>query len=879
MMNAKSLLFPIVLCAATVIPAQAQREIKTINDNWEFKMPTDKLWTSVNIPHTYNLDAYQGKSYYQGKAEYRRILTLPEVRQGYRYFLKIDAASKATSVKVNGASVGDHAGGYTAFTFDITDCIKSENTIEITVDNSRQDICPISADFTFWGGIYRDVWLISAPDIHFNMLNMGSDGIFVSTPIVNEKQGSVKVVSEVTNDGKKPASIEVKNEIFSPDGKLLQTFKKKVALKAGETKRTESLSKAVDNPSLWSPETPTLYKVVTSIIDAKTGKTIDEKTHKLGFRWFAFDGEKGFSLNGKPYKLRGFNRHQDQAPVGVALPDEAHRRDLMVMKDLGSNYIRISHFPQDDALLEACDELGMLAWEEIPIVNIVPDTPGYADNCEHNLREMIRQHYNHPSIINWGYMNEILLVTPRPGTKEWPDYRDRTVALAQRLEKVLKEEDPTRESVMAYNMTNTYNEIGLNLVDVVGWNLYHGWYEGELDGFNRWCEDQHQRYPSQPMIISEWGAGSDRRLHSYKARPFDFSIEYQQTYIEHYLPFIEEKPWICGCTYWNFIDFNVAARQESMPRVNNKGAAYNDRTLKDVGYYFKSMWRKDVPVVHIASRDWATRTGEAGATQHIKVYSNMRQVELFVNGESAGVKNVENCLATFDITLPFGMSALEAKGSDDKLLAEDYRSKGGNTQDVMNILYNPLPDTSKGEELAINVGSNCYFTSSLSGLVWLPDQPYKPGSWGYTAGGEGREASSTAAKEGEPRSTTSEIENTTDGPIYQTWREGDFGYRIDAPKGEYEVELLMADVTRPSAQLPNLLARSTSETESNDVRFDVLINGETKEADFSPTDGRHYRTAFKRRYVIRNNESCIDIELRASQGKAFLSGIKIRKIN
>lgn len=178
-------------------------------------------------------------------------------------------------------------------------------------------------------------------------------------------------------------------------------------------------------------------------------------------------------MNGKPYKLRGFNRHQDQAPVGVAVPDEVHRRDIKIMKDLGSNYIRISHYPQDDALLEACDELGLLAWEEIPIVNIVPDTPGYADNCEYNLREMIRQHYSHPSIINWGYMNEILLVTPRPGTKEWPVYKERTVALAKRLEKVLKEEDATRKSVMAYNMTNVYNEIGLNLVDVVGWNLYH----------------------------------------------------------------------------------------------------------------------------------------------------------------------------------------------------------------------------------------------------------------------------------------------------------------------------------------------------------------------------------------------------------------------
>lgn len=839
------------LSLATPQGAWAQREAKTINDNWEFKKPQDQQWTSVNIPHTYNLDAYQGRNYYQGKGLYRRILNLPEVKAGHRYYLKLDAASKAATVSVNGKEVGKHAGGYTACTFDITDCIQKENTIEITVDNSRKDIAPISADFTFWGGIYRDVWIISTPDIHFNMLNMGSDGIFLSTPIVNDKQANIKVVSEVTNDNDKTASIEVRNEIFSPEGKMIQSLKRKLSLKSGETKRIESLSKIISSPELWTPETPILYKVKTSLIDTKTGKTLDEKTHKVGFRWFNFDGEKGFTLNGKPYKLRGFNRHQDQAPVGVALDDESHRRDIKKLKEIGSNYIRIAHYPQDDALLDACDELGLLAWEEIPIVNIVPDTPGYADNCERNLREMIRQHYNHPSIINWGYMNEILLVTPRPGTKEWPVYKERTVSLAQRLEKVLKEEDPTRKSVMAYNMTNTYNEIGLNLVDVVGWNLYQGWYEAELNGFNRWCEDQHQRYPHQPMIISEWGAGSDRRLHSYQAHPFDFSIEYQQTYIEHYLPFIEQTPWISGCTYWNFIDFNVAARQESMPRVNNKGTAYNDRTWKDVAYYFKSMWRKDIPVVHIASRDWNVRTGKADDIQHIKVYTNQPSIELFVNGKSLGKKNVENCHAIFDVTLPFGTSTL--------------RAKSGDTEDVMNIQYQPLPNLAKGEELAINVGSNCYFISSLSQLTWLPDQAYQPGAWGYVGGKE--------------KSTTSEIENTVDGPIYQTWREGDLEYKIDAPQGEYEVELLMADVTKPSAQLPNLLARSTSESASTDVRFDILINGKKVEQDFSPADGRHYRTAFKRRYLIKNEDAGIQIQLQSKQGKAFLSGIKIRKID
>ena len=619
-----------------VTSLQAQREMKTINDNWEFRKSIDESWESVNLPHTFNIDAYQQRNYYQGKGFYRRTLVLPEIVAERRYYMKIDAASKAANIRVNGKEVGSHVGGYTACIVDITEYIRKENLIEITVDNGRKDITPISADFTFWGGIYRDVWLISTPKQHFNMSNMGSDGIFISTPVVNEKRGVLKVKCEVTNDSHESSILEVRSAIYSPQGKLLQTIKQKQKLKSGETYIFENTSGAIESPDLWSPETPSLYLVKTTLVDPKSGKLLDEKNHKVGFRWFTFDGSKGFFLNGKSYKLRGLNRHQDQAPAGVALDDEAHRRDIFLMKELGCNFIRISHFPQDDAILEMCDELGLLAWEEIPIINIVPNTPGYDDNCEYNLREMIRQHYNHSSVITWGYMNEILLTAPSIGKPEWLACKERTVNLAQRLEAVLKEEDPGRARVMAFNMTNLYNEIGLNLVDVVGWNLYHGWYVDKLKDFNAWCEDQHRRYPDQPMIISEWGAGSDKRLHSTQGRAFDFSIEYQQTYIEHYLPFIENTEWISGCAYWNFIDFNVAARQESMPRVNNKGLAYNNRIWKDVAYYFKAMWRKDIPVIRIASRDWEMRTGEINKPQSIKIYSNMPEVELFINGQSIG---------------------------------------------------------------------------------------------------------------------------------------------------------------------------------------------------------------------------------------------------
>ena len=829
-----------------VTSLQAQREMKTINDNWEFRKSIDESWESVNLPHTFNIDAYQQRNYYQGKGFYRRTLVLPEIVAERRYYMKIDAASKAANIRVNGKEVGSHVGGYTACIVDITEYIRKENLIEITVDNGRKDITPISADFTFWGGIYRDVWLISTPKQHFNMSNMGSDGIFISTPVVNEKRGVLKVKCEVTNDSHESSILEVRSAIYSPQGKLLQTIKQKQKLKSGETYIFENTSGAIESPDLWSPETPSLYLVKTTLVDPKSGKLLDEKNHKVGFRWFTFDGSKGFFLNGKSYKLRGLNRHQDQAPAGVALDDEAHRRDIFLMKELGCNFIRISHFPQDDAILEMCDELGLLAWEEIPIINIVPNTPGYDDNCEYNLREMIRQHYNHSSVITWGYMNEILLTAPSIGKPEWLACKERTVNLAQRLEAVLKEEDPGRASVMAFNMTNLYNEIGLN--------LYHGWYVDKLKDFNAWCEDQHRRYPDQPMIISEWGAGSDKRLHSTQGRAFDFSIEYQQTYIEHYLPFIENTEWISGCAYWNFIDFNVAARQESMPRVNNKGLAYNNRIWKDVAYYFKAMWRKDIPVIRIASRDWEMRTGEINKPQSIKIYSNMPEVELFINGQSIGCQKIANCHTVFNVILPEGISVLMAQGI----------KNGKTVQDAMTIQFKSLPNIAEGDELAINVGSNCYFTSDISNLTWLPDQPYTAGGWGYIGG--------------KAHSTTSEIYNTLDGPIYQTWREGNWSYKIDAPIGEYEIELLIADVTKPAAQLANLLNKNKEEKHSGETRFHISICGKQVETNFSPIDGGKHRTAFKRRYIIRNEHDHIVISAGAVKGEPFLAGIKVRKL-
>lgn len=861
--------------------AQAQRETQTINDSWKFlkgectaaadSVFNDSNWPTIHLPHTWNTDAYTEKDYYRGTGWYRRQLSIPKHWKGKQIFLKLDAASKAATLYINGKEVGEHAGGYTACTFDITPfcSLDTPNSLAIRVDNARQDIPPISADFTFFGGIYRDVWLTAVPQQHFHLTNHGSDGIFISTPQVSEEQGTILVRGEIKNNAPRKASLELEHTIYNPDGSIALTQKQSIQIQGGESYSFRTETAPIPSPQLWTPETPALYRVESILRDKKTKAVLDRSNHHTGFRWFSFNGEQGFCLNGKPYKLRGICRHQDQKPIGVALTDEMHRRDMKLMKEMGANFIRISHYPQDDALLEMCDKLGMLAWEEIPIIDIVPDTPGYAGNCERNLREMIRQHYNHPSIITWGYMNEILLVAQRRYKGEaLKPVLERTLALARRLEEVLKEEDTTRVSTMAFHGSNDYNKVGLgSITDIVGWNLYQGWYGGDLTGFERFLAEQHQKYPSHPMIVSEYGAGSDRRLHSLQPDAFDFSIEYQQEYLEHYLPVLEETPYVCGGTHWNFIDFSSALRDESMPRINNKGLVYSDRTPKDVYYYYKATWRQDIPVLHIASRDWTQRAGVQQGSEPVllpvKVYTNLPEAELFIDGISLGKQKAVNHTAVFQVPFSRKEHFISAKAESKET------SKGTRTiEDGIRLNFTPTPATLnetnlRNLELAINVGSHCFYTSDESQLTWLPDQPYSENSWGYIGG--------------ERQSSQTQIKNAHDGPLLQTLRSNPEGYCFDVPNGEYEIEFLFTDIFRENAATVYQLGRN-SDVENRENRFDIVINGETVEENFSPCREGDYFQALRKRYNITNFRNKIEIHFPVRNGKSFLNGIKLRKL-
>lgn len=848
------------------IIASAQRQEKTINDGWRFMQQdvkgadqvgfNDKQWESVSVPHSWNSDAYTAKNYYRGVAWYRKMLFIPQTESDKQLFIRWEGINHSASVYINGQFIGQHKGGYTSFTFDITPYCKfgEDNIIAIKADNTLDDVPPISGDFTIFGGMYRDVWLITTPKQHIDLSNKGSNGIFIETKNVSEQSADYIIRGSVVNESTSKASVKVASTIKDISGKTVKVLTRTISFK-GKEQKTFSMEGTIADPMLWSPENPNLYTVETTVTDAKTNTILDAVNSYTGFRWFSFDGQKGFFLNGKPYKLRGVCRHQDQKPLANALSDEMHRRDMRLIKDMGANFIRISHYPQDPAVIEQCDRIGLLVWEEIPVIDIVPESAEFADICESVLREMIRQHYNHPSVIMWGYMNEILLVTQRRYKgEELTTATNRALDLAKRLEQVLKEEDPSRYSVMAFHGSQSYNDAGFgNVTDIVGWNLYQGWYSDNFSQFDQFMKKQQELYPDKPKIVSEYGAGSDKRIHLLEPKRFDFSIEYHQLYAEHYLKTIEREPYIAGATYWNFIDFGSAQRDESMPRINNKGLVYADRTPKDVYYLFKAYFREDVPVLHIASHDWVNRTGES--LQSLKVYSNLDEVELFLDGKSMNVKQIVDKKAEWKFTLIPGTHYVSAKGI----------YKGEIVETGLTITFEETPDVANlgNKELVINVGSKTYFTSAESNLTWVPDKEYTSGSWGYIGG--------------ESSSTQTEIAGTTDNPLYQTLRVSPDMYRFDVQNGRYEVELLFADIFQTRNVAAHLLGAESQEGDLQNI-FDVVINGQKVDHSLNFANTSGYYNAAKKRYIVNVTNNSITLQLTAISGKTFLNGIKLRKL-
>ncbi|MBT8401590.1 MAG: beta galactosidase jelly roll domain-containing protein, partial [Rhodothermia bacterium] len=771
-----------------VLNGTAGRLKVTLNDGWSFHKGdleaghlaglTDSTWVNVDLPHTWNAeDAFDKRpEYYRGVGWYRRVLNLVDAGPDKRHFIHFEGANQVADVYVNGQHVGQHIGGYTAFTVDATDQLRGDGAdlIAVRVDNSHDpNIPPLNADFTFYGGIYRDVWLITTSDVHFNMLDYGGPGVYAVTPSVSETAAALRVRGSVKNDRLENAAGVLTATLFDPQYRPVASTQSTIEILAGSISEFILDLGEIADPKLWSPEAPNLYGVTVAI--SVEDLLRDVIRVPLGFRWFRADADDGFWLNGKRTPLYGTNRHQDYPTYGNAVPDEIHRRDVNMIKQNGFNFLRLAHYPQDPAVLEEADRLGLLVWEEIPIVNLITISEAFATNSENMLREMIRQHHNHPSIVMWGYMNEVMLREPRPEIPE--GYYERLLDLANRLETISKEEDGSRLTAMAQSLHEVYNGRGLSDVsDVLGMNLYFGWYYHDFETFGAFLDSLHAAHPSRPLMISEYGAGSDERVHTRQPRAFDFSTEHAQAYHRSAFLTIRERPYLVGSGVWNQFDFGSSHRQDTKNAINQKGLYFFDRTPKDVSYYYKAHLANK-PVLHV-ERERLSRAGSipGDSLYSLRVYSNHDTVRLMVNGVPYDARATANATTVWDVGFIQGSNNVEAIGTTESQTDRDRVVVRFEDRRPMFTSFTPL-----GSEIAVNSGAHYSYVDD-EGRVWEPDRDYHEGPWGGVGGRGSR--------------IHHRIYGSHDDPLLQSTRIGAAHYRFDVSAGLYEVEFVAAETER-----------------------------------------------------------------------------------
>ena len=497
-MHITSLFYGLLLFCLSTTYLGAQNHLpikKTINEQWKFDKGNpenaadlrfdDSSWGQVNIPHTWNnMDATDDvPGYHRGVCWYRKTFNM-EAGQAQKTLIYFEGANQITDVYLNGTWVGNHKGGYTRFHFDITPHLKfgQPNVLAVKVDNSyNENIPPLSADFTFFGGIYRDVFLMQLNNVHFSMDDHSTQGVFITTPQVSKEMAEVEVKTLLSNASSEKRNVNLITTLMDKAGNKVSERSQKIRLDKDEKNTSVLTHFTVKEPKLWSPDEPYLYKVFTQIKDAKTGTLLDESLQPLGLRWFKFDPDKGFFLNGEYMKLIGTNRHQDYLGKGNALTDEMHLRDVHLLKEMGGNFLRIAHYPQDPTILEACDKLGILASVEIPIVNAITESQEFTDNSLFMAEEMVKQNFNHPSLIIWAYMNEVLLRLPfDPNTEKerYREYADNVQKLASKIEEHIRILDPHRYTMIAnHGAIESYKNAGITDIPMIlGWNLYQGWY-------------------------------------------------------------------------------------------------------------------------------------------------------------------------------------------------------------------------------------------------------------------------------------------------------------------------------------------------------------------------------------------------------------------
>ena len=614
----------------------AQRQDILLNNDWNFRFSHQVqkgTEVRVDLPHTWNAqDALSGKiDYKRGIGNYEKNLFIRPEWKGKRLFIRFEGVNNIADVFINRRHIGEHRGGYGAFIFEITGKVEygKENSILVRVNNGEQlDIMPLVGDFNFYGGIYRDVHLLITDETCISPLDYASPGVRLIQDSVSHRYAKVRAIVDLSNGSSGNQEVELNVRLL--DGqRVVKEGTKNVNLSGNEVMQQE-LTFEIDQPHLWNGrQDPFLYQAEVTLF--RNGQMVDRVTQPLGLRFYRIDSDKGFFLNGKHLPLKGVCRHQDRSEVGNALRPQHHEEDAALMLEMGVNAVRLAHYPQATYFYDLMDKNGIIVWAEIPFVGPggyndkgFVDLPAFRANGKEQLKELIRQHYNHPSICVWGLFNELT------------ELGDNPVEYIKELNVLAHQEDTTRPTTSASNQMGDLNFI----TDAIAWNRYDGWYGGTPADLGKWLDRMHKDHPEICIAISEYGAGASiyhQQDSLVKTVPTSWwHPENWQTYyhIENWKT-ISSRPYVWGSFGWNMFDFGAAHRTEGdRPGINDKGLVTFDRKVrKDAFYFYKANWNREKPMLYLTGKRNTVRTQRL---QTITAFTNLSGAELFVNGKSYG---------------------------------------------------------------------------------------------------------------------------------------------------------------------------------------------------------------------------------------------------
>jgi beta-galactosidase/beta-glucuronidase len=648
----------IVLSVLFFVSLTAQsRTYHSFNDEWLFKKldNPDNQFQKIRLPHTFNTtDADDGGSYYRGTALYKKTFSNPCAANEIPY-IEFSSATTRAKVELNNQLLGIHEGGYTRFRFPLhKKYLRNKNEIKVTLDNKETDyIAPLGGDFSIFGGITRDVQLICAGLLHFDLDDYGSDGVYIKSNLDAEQNANVIIRTKLNNRFSRNLSAQLKMEIMDHQGKTISTQTFPLSLKK-YSRDEQQYSVMINKPHLWNGvKDPALYTARLSIINKKS--ILDSINIHFGIRTIRIDANEGLFLNGAPYKAYGVNLHLSQRPgKGTAVTRDEELEDFKMLDELKMTAIRLSHYPHPQAIYQHANQTGYLVWSEIPLVATLSHNPEFLNNAIQQLKEMIRQNYNHPSVFVWGLGNEIY------------NADENANAILKRLQQVAKEEDPDRFSVYA-NCCGPVTQPIATHTDLSASNIYHGWYPQQSGTMNEWLDQAHAELNGRALAVSEYGAGGSA-LHQEDppTRPITDSNwhpeQYQSIVHEQSWQAIESKPYLWASFIWVAFDFASDSRKEGdQLGINDKGLiTYDRKTKKDAYFWYQANWSTK-PVAYITSRRFNYRKSPDAT---VKVYSNQNELQLHLNGKLISSQKVQDKIATWKIHLTKGKNLIQVKTSD-----------------------------------------------------------------------------------------------------------------------------------------------------------------------------------------------------------------------